>query len=169
MKRTITVTPYQPQWKDEFLLEKYVLNQKLISVNPLIHHIGSTSVPGLAAKPIIDILVEVSSLTGLDLLNEDMRSYGYTPRGEYGIPGRRYFVKGSTERTHHLHAFVKGSPHIKRHLAFRDYLISNPKIAEEYAEVKISASNNCNNDSQKYCDLKNSFVQEIEKQALGNS
>ena len=169
MKRTIIVTPYQSNWKDDFLSEQNILNETLKSTTPIIHHIGSTSVPGLAAKPIIDILVEVSSLTELDLLNENMRSIGYTPRGEYGIPGRRYFIKGPIQRTYHLHAFEKGSPHIERHIVFRNYLISNPKIAAEYAEVKKMASKNCNNDSQKYCDLKNSFVQQIEKQALAGS
>jgi GrpB-like predicted nucleotidyltransferase (UPF0157 family) len=101
-----------------------------------IHHVGSTAVPGLAAKPIIDILIEVTGLEALDALHEDMKVIGYKPKGEFGIPGRRYYQKGGKQRTHQIHAFVTGDFNVTRHIAFRDYLRANSDVAREYGEVK---------------------------------
>lgn len=86
-----------------------------------IHHIGSTSVPGLKAKPIIDIMPVVRDINTVDNYNIYMQEIGYEPKGENGIPKRRYFQKGGENRTHHVHIYQTGSYEIKRHLAFRDY------------------------------------------------
>jgi GrpB-like predicted nucleotidyltransferase (UPF0157 family) len=133
----------------------------------LIHHIGSTAVPGLAAKPIIDILMEVTALEELDALNQRMESIGYTPKGEFGIPGRRYFQKGGDDRTHHLHAFARGDFNLARHLAFRDYLRGHPEVAREYGELKRAVAKTCENDIGRYCDGKDAFVKDIESIAIG--
>lgn len=98
-----------------------------------IHHIGSTSVPGLMAKPVIDILVEVGTINVVDSYNEAMKKQiGYLPKGENGIPNRRYFSKGGDNRTHQVHVYQQGDEKIASHLMFRDYLITHPKVASEY-------------------------------------
>ena len=85
-----------------------------------LHHIGSTSIPGIFAKPIIDILLEVSDLEKLDKQSHALVALGYERLGEFGIVGRRYFRKNSASgiRTHHVHAFQTGNAEIERHLAF---------------------------------------------------
>lgn len=93
--RTITVVAYDPRWPEMFTAESQLLQQVLPGgIAKAIHHIGSTSVPGLAAKPVIDILLEVPNLAELDACNTQMQQAGYIARGENGIAGRRYFVKG---------------------------------------------------------------------------
>ncbi|HDU7918554.1 TPA: GrpB family protein [Serratia marcescens] len=81
--------------------------------------------------PTIDILLEVESLPALDSLNDRMRDMGYTPRGENGIAGRRYDIKGNGKRTHHVHAFIAGSEQAIGHLAFRDYLRKHHGVAQQ--------------------------------------
>lgn len=89
--RKIQVVDYDPAWPDRFEAESALLSQTLGSVAIRIRHIGSTAVPYLPAKPIIDILVEVTDLATLDALNGDIGAIGYKPKGEFGIPGRRSF------------------------------------------------------------------------------
>ncbi|MBU2514115.1 GrpB family protein [bacterium] len=119
--RKIEVHNYDPSWPKRFETEKELLIRTLGEVVTAIHHIGSTAVPGLAAKPVIDMLVGVDDLSTLDLLNPDMEAIGYEPRGEFGIPSRRYFQKGGDARSHQIHAFLAGDDNITRHVAFRDY------------------------------------------------
>lgn len=164
--RIIKVVPHQASWQRDFDIEKPLLSVTLQSLQPRIHHIGSTSVPGLAAKPVIDILIEVNSLTALDKFNANMRELHYQPRGEYGITGRRYYQKGGDNRSHQIHAFEKGSADIVRHLAFRDYLIQHPAIAAEYAELKHKGTQACNNGIADYCAYKNDFIQRHQRLAL---
>jgi len=164
--RIIEVADYNPKWNDLFDSEREQLERALGPVLLKCHHIGSTSVPGLAAKPIIDILLEVTSLSELDSLNSAMETLGYEPRGEYGIPGRRYFPKGEDLRTHHIHAFEPGDPGVQRHLLFRDYLRLFPEKAGEYAAVKRGVAARCDNDMEAYCDGKDAFVKALEQEAL---
>ncbi|MHB9330335.1 GrpB family protein [Phytobacter ursingii] len=139
--RRISIEQSDPTWPERYQKEALLLQRVLSDIPVAIHHIGSTAVPGLAAKPIIDILLEVPSLHLLDKYNDTLRQAGYTPRGEYGIPGRRYFVKGENQRTHHLHAFELGSQHTLRHLAFRNYLRQHSDIAQEYERVNARRQN----------------------------
>jgi len=159
MVRRRTGVEYSAEWpilhEQEISLLRGVLGSEIVRA----HHIGSTAVPGLAAKPIIDILLEVRSVEGLDDLNEAMQAIGYQPRGEFGIPGRRYYPKGDDDRTHHVHAFAVGSPEIEKHLAFRDYLRAHPAIAAEYAAVKRSAAAAHGSDPEGYVAFKGSFVE----------
>ncbi|WP_113625981.1 GrpB family protein [Pectobacterium peruviense] len=156
--RTITVVDYDPHWATNYATAARVLAQALGEVAVRVHHIGSTAVPGLPAKPVIDMLLEVVSLSGLDTLDQVMVDLGYRPRGENGMAGRRYYTKGGDERTHHLHAFIVGDAHIQRHLAFRDYLRANPSVCAEYAAIKRAAALACDNDSAVYSQLKNAFI-----------
>ena len=105
-----------------------------------LHHIGSTSVPGLIAKPVIDMLGEAQDLAAVDACKPALANLGYLAHGENGIPGRRYFEKrdDAGRRTHHLHVFATGSHEIGRHLTFRDRLRANPELAAEYGELKLA-------------------------------
>ena len=101
-----------------------------------LHHIGSTAILGLAAKPVIDILGEARDIPGVDLHNDAMLAAGFVAMGEYGLPGRRFFIKGGDERTCHVHIYQIRHEDIERHLAFRDYLRSHTEVAHEYATLK---------------------------------
>lgn len=165
-KRTIEVVDYDPNWPDDFRREAEALSEVLAGQIAGVHHIGSTAVPGLKAKPVIDIMLEVKNVEALDEYDSGMEDLGYIPKGEFGIPGRRFYLKGSCDRTHHVHAFTAGSPNVQRHIAFRDYLIAKRLIAKEYETLKTRCADECDNDSDKYCGGKDQFVRYHEKKAL---
>jgi len=166
MVRKMTVVEYSAEWPRLYAQEMAVLRGALGHEIVRCHHIGSTSVPGLAAKPIIDIMIEVRSVEALDELNEAMRNLGYQPKGEFGIPGRRYFPKGSDERTHHIHAFAVGDPHVEPHLAFRDYLRTHPAAVAEYAAVKKAAAVAHETDPEGYVAFKHGLVERMVSEAV---
>lgn len=165
-RKTIRVVSYDEGWEDAFRREAARLREALGTVQLEIHHIGSTAVPGLAAKPVIDILLVVASLEALDGREAALVALGYKPKGENGIGGRRYYQLGGENRTHQVHAFVRGDYHIRRHLAFRDYLRTHSAAAEEYARLKREAAEACAGDSEVYCDMKDEFIKTHEQQAL---
>lgn len=156
--RRIIVVEYEEQWHTRYEAERGLLQNTLEKVISQVHHIGSTSIPGLSAKPIIDILLEVYDLDELDKLNFAMERAGYCVRGENGIPNRRYFTKGEEHRSHHVHAFGVGNPQIVKHLAFRDYLRKNKKEADEYAEIKHAAALASEDNIPLYSTLKADFI-----------
>ncbi len=165
-KRIIEVIDYNSAWPACYLNEieqiKNVLFLEIIKA----YHIGSTSVPGLAAKPVIDILLKVKDVIKLDDYNNEMFKIGYIAKGEHEIPERRFYLKGEIDRTHHIHAFNEHSVNIKRHLAFRDYLIKHPYIAQQYGNLKRKNAQLCKGDANKYCDLKNDFLKYHEQKAV---
>ncbi len=165
-KQTIEVVPYDPNWPKQFEEEASQI-MLIFSENFFaIHHIGSTSIPGLAAKPTIDIVLEVKDIELVDKCNPQMKKLGYEAWGEYKIPGRRFFVKGEDKRTHHVHTFQIGSPEITRHLYFRDYLKSHPDEAKEYANLKIKLTQQFTNDRRGYVQNKQDYVKALEKRAI---
>jgi GrpB-like predicted nucleotidyltransferase (UPF0157 family) len=135
-KRIVEVVPYNPTWKQKYRKEAKKIEEIFRQIFIDIYHIGSTAVPKIKAKPIIDIMVEVKDINKVDSYNKQMEELGYEALGEYGIPKRRFFQKGDNKQTHHVHIFERGSPQIKRHIDFRDYLISHPKDAREYSRLK---------------------------------
>ena len=157
--RKIEVLDYDPHWQDLFSQEKYMLSKVLKDNLVAIEHIGSTSVKGLAAKPIIDILIEVNTLTHLDNQQGEIEALGYVARGENTIKGRRYYQKGGVQRSHHIHAFETANPHLTEHRAFRDYLSTHRDIAQAYANIKRQAAARCCHNSEEYMRLKNDFVE----------
>ncbi len=138
--RKVAIVTYDEQWPDLFEAERVLLQITLGQVISRIYHIGSTSVPGLAAKPVIDILLEVVDLNKLDELNAEIENAGYTARGENGIQNRRYFTKGGEQRTHHVHAFVIGDTQIVKHVAFRDYLIKKQESSRTVCGNQVCCS-----------------------------
>jgi GrpB-like predicted nucleotidyltransferase (UPF0157 family) len=161
------VVPYNPDWPNEFAGESKAIAAAFGDIRIAIHHIGSTSIPGMHAKPIIDMLAVVSSIDAVNARNEFFISLGYEPLGEFGIPGRRYFRKNNPAgvRTHQIHAFQIGSPQIKRHLAFRDFLCTHPAEAAEYAALKRRLAEEHPDDIEAYMDGKDGFIKEMDGKA----
>lgn len=167
MAQHIRVVDYNPEWPRLFQQEAEKIRAILGDNAVAIHHIGSTAVPGLKAKPIIDILPVVRELTPVDALNGQFESLGYECLGEFGIPGRRYYRKGGDDRTHQIHLFsIQSEAEIHRHLAFRDYLRSHPQAAAAYGELKSKLATRYPEDIDGYCDGKAPFVQSLEQVAL---
>lgn len=165
--RRAEVLPYQPAWREAFEQESRLLEEALGPVLRVTHHVGSTSVPGLSAKPIVDMLPVVSDITAVDALNPALQALGYQALGENGLPGRRFFRKPSEEeRTHHLHIYQDGNPEITRHLAFREYLTAHPAAAQEYQDLKLTLAQQHPTDIEAYIQGKNDLIQRLETQAL---
>ena len=166
MKR-VEVVRHDPRWREEFENESGrvagALGENVVGV----HHIGSTSIPGIYAKPVIDILVEVRNIAHVDKLSANMESLGYEVMGEFGILGRRYFRKdeASGTRTHQIHTFETGSPEIARHLAFRDYMIAHPEEAQKYSNLKRRLALEYPYSMDDYMDGKDGFIKEMETRA----
>ncbi|WLR43082.1 GrpB family protein [Bacillus carboniphilus] len=161
--RIVVVEPYNKNWLVLFEQEARMIKPILESEVVKIYHIGSTSVPGLSAKPILDLMPVVKNIHRVDAFNEEFKAIGYDALGENGIKNRRFFRKGGDDRTHHLHVFQLGSPEIERHLAFRDYLIAHPLVANEYGKLKGSLAKKYPNDIDQYMAGKHDFIVEAEK------
>lgn len=137
MVRKVYVVPYDPAWPARYEEEGARICAVFGAEVLAVHHVGSTAVPGLVAKPIIDILAEARALAAVDGFNEALGLLGYRRFGEFGVPGRRFFAKGSDEaRTYHLHVFQARDPSIGTMLAFRDYLRAHADAAREYGLLK---------------------------------
>ncbi len=163
----VEVVPHDFRWKDSFESESKQIPLALGANLVAVHHIGSTSIPQIYAKPIIDILVEVKEITKVDEQNLAMEAIGYEVMGEYGIPGRRYFRKDNEAgvRTHHVHAFEVDSAQVKRHLAFRDYMIAHPEDAQRYSELKQELAKEYSYNIDGYMDGKDEFIKEMHRKA----
>jgi GrpB-like predicted nucleotidyltransferase (UPF0157 family) len=165
----IEVVPYDPLWPQEFAR---ACGEVIAALGPnvlAVHHIGSTSIPGLHAKPVIDMLAVVADSAGVDKRAAEMQRLGYEAMGAFGIEGRRYFRRDDPtgRRTHQLHVFEEGSPHVPRHLAFRDYMRAHPVSADAYGELKRALATEHPHDAAAYMDGKDAFVKEMEARALG--
>ncbi len=167
MNQLVEVVAHRPKWvvmfEDEAAQLRAILGPQIVAV----HHVGSTSVPGLKAKPIIDLLPEVVDTKQVDLYNEPMRRLGYDVMGEYGLPRRRYFRKEvGGKRIVHVHAWSSGDIEIERHLAFRDYLIAHPAQAKAYSNLKDGLVARFAGDKELYMSGKDAFCKETERLAL---
>ena len=162
-KRIVEVVSHDPNWQQNFKEEANKIKKALKDIFVNIYHIGSTAIPTIKAKPIIDIMVEVKDINEVDRYNKQMEKSGYVALGEYGITKRRFFQKVGRRRTHHVHIFEEGSPQIKKHINFRDYLIAHPKIAKEYSRLKEKLAKKYQYDINKYQKGKDSFIKRIDK------
>ncbi|MCL2519207.1 MAG: GrpB family protein, partial [Oscillospiraceae bacterium] len=139
--RTMDVVPYDPNWKILYEQEKAILSAIFGDMIIRIEHFGSTSIEGIYAKPIIDIMVLVANINEIDLYNERMSAAGYSVRGENGIPSRRYFVRlNGDNQTHHIHVYQPDNAHVRDEVFFRDYLRANESARKEYSELKLALS-----------------------------
>ena len=164
-KRRVGIVSYNPNWKEIYKEESKKIKNVLSDIIVDIHHIGSTAIPGIKAKPVIDILVEVKDIEAVDRYNNKMEELGYEVMGEYGIPKRRFFRKGGNKRTHHIHIFQVGNEEIERHINFKEYLIAHPDKAREYSKLKEKLTNKYTYDVENYTNGKSDFIKEIDRKA----
>jgi GrpB-like predicted nucleotidyltransferase (UPF0157 family) len=171
----VEIQPYNPQWAVAFEEEanqiKAILGPDIVLQ---IYHIGSTSVPGLPAKPIIDMIPVVKNILAMDspICRSKMEALGYEYKGELGIPFRRYYTKVDSSpfalerRTHHLHVYQVGNPEIEHHMQFRNYLSSNQaqnnNDFRKYAQLKMELAIMNPNDMRTYSLGKSNFINSLQ-------
>ncbi len=148
-------------FENETRLLRQVFGDEIITFE----HFGSTSVPGMKAKPVIDMMCLVKDIEKIDEFDEQMQSLDYDIAGEWGIAGRRLFRRGGEERTHHIHFYQFDNPEIKRHLILRDYLRTHPQEVKRYTNIKEELAQRYDN-TKFYSKAKKPFVQEMEERAL---
>jgi GrpB-like predicted nucleotidyltransferase (UPF0157 family) len=166
----VTVVEYRPEWRKMFEDEKRILQTALGDVPAQIEHIGSTAVAGLAAKPIIDLMVGLKDFSIADNVVPKIEALGYEYIQKYEavMPFRRFFIKEQDGiRTHQIHMVGIGGEFWERHILFRDYLRQNPSIAEQYASLKKELAVREWEDVNEYADAKTEFIKEIENKAKG--
>lgn len=165
--RPVDVVPYGPQWPRLFREAEAPLRQAFSGNLLALHHIGSTAIPGMPAKPVIDMLAVVKEIEDVDEAAPALEKMGYSARGENSIPGRRYFTREEGgRRTHHLHVYREGHPAVVRHLAFRDYLIEHPDEAKRYGELKVKLAGRHRDERRRYAEGKEALIAELEEKAM---
>jgi RimJ/RimL family protein N-acetyltransferase len=159
--KKVVVEPYQEEWEEAFSRERDLLKKSL----PIdFFHIGSTSVPGCAAKPIIDIMGVAQDVTLLDTLELE----GYEALGENGMKQRRFFRKKDASAVH-LHIFEESDPEVERHLRFTNYLRSHPKAVQEYSLLKEQLAKKYPEDILKYIQGKEKLIREMDIKAAAEA
>jgi GrpB-like predicted nucleotidyltransferase (UPF0157 family) len=160
----VTIADYSPQWPAQFDAEARVLRSAFGADRIDIEHVGSTAVPGLGAKPIIDILVGASSLDEIERHIPDLEAvgYGYVPEFEKQLPRRRYFVKPKGgDGDFHVHAVERDSAFWRDQLRFRDALRDQPALREEYLRLKRQLALSFHLDRAGYTDAKAPFIEGV--------
>jgi GrpB-like predicted nucleotidyltransferase (UPF0157 family) len=158
----VKIVPYTELWKKAYQDEEKLLWRVIGEFVIDIQHIGSTSIPGLASKPIIDIAAFVKSLNIGEECIKPLEKIGYEYHDDAGIPGRHFFVKGSKDnRTHFLHIEEINGELWKNHLLFRDYLRKHREAAIEYEDLKIELAKKYGNDRDTYTIEKDWFIKTI--------
>ena len=160
MDEVVTLVAYDPAWPELFARERDLLRQALGETIIAIHHVGSTSIPGLRAKPIIDICVESEVYPPDKAVIEALAKLGFTPHGEAGVPGRHWFAKGHP-RTHHINWCPVNGAIAQAAIKFRDALRANPVLAEAYANVKSVSAAKHQIDGLEYNQDKEPFIRSV--------
>lgn len=164
--RKTNILPWTPEWGTLYYQEEKMLKEVFKDELVDVFHIGSTSIPLVGyAKPVIDILIVVKDIETVDLYNDKMKTIGYDSKGEFGIPGRRYFPKGGDNRTHHVHIFQAENEEIQTHLIFKEYLLAHPLEAKEYGNLKRELAKKFPHNTDLYQEGKQSFVSELAEKA----
>ncbi|WP_010094686.1 GrpB family protein [Ornithinibacillus scapharcae] len=161
----VRLTEYNEHWSNLFQSEVKLLTTIFGDEIIRYEHFGSTSVKGMKAKPVIDMMCIVKDIEEIDNYNSKMISLGYDAAGEWGISGRRLFRKGGENRTHHLHFYQIGNSEIDRHLILRDYLRTHPEEVARYSEFKEELAQRFD-ETMEYSIAKKQFVKELEERAL---
>lgn len=165
----VELWPHDPQWAHAAQQYMAQLSAALGTNLREIHHIGSTAIPGIRAKPILDLVPVLVTEAALDAVRPHVEALGFVWWGEYGLPGRRYCTLNHAEtgrRLVQLHCYTTGSREITRHLAFRDYLRAHPEIAREYEALKEHCRAAHSQNSHDYSDCKSAWIRRVEALAL---
>jgi len=160
--------PPNPGWIDQFEEESNKLRELLGPCHVAIHHIGSTSIAGIYAKPIIDILIEATHIEAIDDRTPLFEDLGYEAMGEFGLPGRRYFRKDNAQglRTHHVHSYAHNNNEVHRHLAFRNFMREHSHFAQRYSDLKQQLAHAHPRDINAYMNGKDAFIKDMEQRAI---
>jgi GrpB-like predicted nucleotidyltransferase (UPF0157 family) len=156
--RTIAIVDYDPSWPAAFARVHAAVWPVVRDTALSLEHVGSTAVPGLAAKPVIDATVVVGADSHVPTAIERLATLGYVHRGNLGVEGREAFCSPSGLPVHHLYVCPGQSPALANHLALRDYLRAHPDTAREYGELKKELARRFPNDSDAYVDGKTDFL-----------
>ncbi len=165
MQKEIIIEEYNKEWTNWFKEIRNIIKSGLDALTISIEHVGSTSIEGLAAKPIIDIDVVVHQ-KDFSKVKSKFSGLGYIHQGDLGIPGREAFdlidaKKKDLLPDHHLYVCDKDNPELKRHIAFRDYLRNNPLYIKKYEKIKKDAAKRHPFDIDSYIKCKNAFIEKI--------
>jgi GrpB-like predicted nucleotidyltransferase (UPF0157 family) len=166
MANPVIVLDYDPNWPGLFHSLRKRIADALGDLAAAIEHIGSTAVPDLAAKPIIDIDVLLASETMLPAAIERLASLGHIHRGNLGIPEREAFFTAANDPPHHLYVCPPCSAEFRRHIAFRDYLRAHPKDAKNYGDLKMALAERFREDRSAYNTAKGEFVAEMTSRGI---
>lgn len=161
------IRKYNPNWIKDFNDIKKVITEALINLHVPIKHVGSTSIPNLAAKPIIDIDIIFNAPKDFEAVKKGLEKIGYYHNGNQGIPNREVFKRGKTETkheildaiTHHLYVCKSDSEALQRHILFRDYLLVNEEARIQYQNLKYVLAEEAHQDRKKYAALKSEKAQ----------
>lgn len=156
----IHIAPYDAQWPAEYAAEEARIVGACRGLPIRLEHIGSTAVPGLDAKPVIDILAGVPPRADRAEYVAALRQIGYEHKGAFGIPGRNYFRRGSP-RSHHVHMVSWSSAFWRRQLAFRDALRADATLRQEYAALKRELAGMFPDDVERYASAKGPFIASV--------
>ncbi len=167
LKRGIVeLEPYNENWEKDYENEKKLLEMVLKDYIREIHHVGSTSIKGLYAKPVIDILIVIDSLKDIDKIEEILKNYDYENRGQQGVDDRYFFAKGGEEaRTHYIHFVEPKSKTYYNQLYFKKYLMEHEEYKEKYCNLKKELALVYASDRPKYTQGKNEFITNVIKLA----
>lgn len=166
-RKTVSLSPYTSNWSKAFSISSAILKERIPSELDL-HHIGSTSIPNIYAKPIIDILGVVPSIEAFDSRKSDLEALGFAWKGEYGIANRRYCVlydESEEIGLIHLHVFAKDDHEVDKHLVFRDYLRASSEASSRYEELKRKLADTHNDARTNYSEGKSELITHLLKEA----
>jgi GrpB-like predicted nucleotidyltransferase (UPF0157 family) len=166
----VELVPHSPDWAKQAVTEMARL-RRTIGEDILIglHHIGSTAIPNILAKPTVDLMAVVTRHDALEARRARLEAIGYQWHGEFGLAGRRFLTLSTGEprkRLFNLHCYEEGSPSILRHLALRDYLRAHPDKAKAYEAEKLRAQSVRPDDTTAYAEEKGAWIREVEREAL---
>jgi len=156
----VVIVEYDPRWPVAYTEEKIAVCAALTGMLTDIQHIGSTAIPGLRAKPVIDLLVIVPRFEAIPAYAQRLEPLGYTHSYQPMEPVRIFFRKGQP-RTHHLHIVEDGSYECRRLLLFRNYLLQHPETAFEYEALKRELAERFAEDRPRYTESKTDFIQGV--------
>lgn len=159
----VIVLPYDVNWKMDFLAIKKEIESAIGDYIITVEHVGSTSVEGLSAKPCIDVDVVINDYSVFDSVVRGLAEIGYIHEGNLGIKDREAFkyLNKADLQAHHLYVCPQQSKELMRHIAFRDFLRSNPEAAKKYGDVKEKAAQLYPDDIDKYMAYKSSCIEEL--------
>ena len=155
------ILEFQQSWRNDFEIIASYINPSLIGTSARIFHVGSTSIPGAIAKPIIDIDIVVRELAEIKNIQEKLESIGYVHQGDFGIFGREAFQQPPNLITHHLYLMQENSKPFLDHLDFKAALIMNPSLLEKYNNLKRSLENLLLINREAYTDSKSEFIRGV--------